>query len=72
MSAKRKETRERRLAQLIDCSKRGERFPLLGAVRDKKTNAKTRADAQGVARPCGFGPSSYSFGGSAPSRFFTK
>jgi hypothetical protein len=32
----------------------------------------TRPDAQGVMRPDGLGPSSYSFGGSRPSRFLTK
>ena len=42
MSAKREETRAKRLAQLIDYSKRGERIPLLGPVEDKKTKTKGR------------------------------
>lgn len=42
MSAKREETRAKRLAQLIDYSKRGERIPLLGPVEDKKTKTKRR------------------------------
>jgi uncharacterized protein YdeI (YjbR/CyaY-like superfamily) len=35
MSAKREETREKRLARLIDYSKRGERIPLMGPGTDK-------------------------------------
>ncbi len=40
MTAKREETREKRLRQLIDYSKRGERIPLLGPGTEK---AKSRA-----------------------------
>ena len=42
MSAKREETRERRLAQLIDYSKRGERIPLLGPVQDPPAKPRRR------------------------------
>jgi uncharacterized protein YdeI (YjbR/CyaY-like superfamily) len=42
MSAKLEETRERRLAQLIDYSKRGERIPLLGPGTEKNAAAKGR------------------------------
>jgi uncharacterized protein YdeI (YjbR/CyaY-like superfamily) len=40
MSAKREETREKRLAQLIDYSKRGERIPLLGVGTEKKSGKR--------------------------------
>jgi uncharacterized protein YdeI (YjbR/CyaY-like superfamily) len=42
MSAKREETRARRLAQLIEYSRRGERIPLIGSIEDPPVKAKRR------------------------------
>ena len=38
MTAKREETRDKRLARLIDYSERGERIPLMGPGTDKRTS----------------------------------
>jgi hypothetical protein len=72
LSAKKPETRARRLAALIDHARKGERIPPLAFSRtSRKQNDDPPAPDYGVVR-FGLGPSWYSFGGSTPSRFLTK